>query len=100
MAGLVQGLIPKSPDADLDGSELDEHYHEQRRVFYVGLTRCTHVIVLSKYEVAGFRDAMRSGISVGGWAGRGIKRTLASEFMGELGPELPRPVSGASWKCE
>lgn len=42
----LEGLIPVY-DNDLSGEELDRHFQEQRRVFYVGMTRCEENLVVS-----------------------------------------------------
>jgi DNA helicase II / ATP-dependent DNA helicase PcrA len=39
IAGCVQGLLPRLPDADLTVAERRAQMEEQRRLFYVGITR-------------------------------------------------------------
>ncbi len=45
----IQGLIPNIDD-ELSGSEKEEFLSEQRRLFYVALTRAKEYLVLSSFK--------------------------------------------------
>lgn len=87
--GCMQGLIPMATDE----SDLEE----QRRLFYVAITRTKKTLVLSsvvelpwslakKMKVCFQRPYRREG--------EVFVRTIASQFLSELGPACPRAVTG------
>lgn len=91
VAGTVEGLIP-NVDAGAPPAEQVRVLEEQRRLFYVAVTRCTEVLVISSALTITPREAMAMGAAItrGG-------RTVASRFLAELGPSAPRNVVGATW---
>jgi len=98
LAGLVEGLIPRiDPDA-LPG-EQQEALEEQRRLFFVGMTRTTRVLVLSSYSELDDGTVHHLQIGHGKRFGRAF-RTLTSRFVAELGRDLPRAVRGEDWLPE
>jgi DNA helicase II / ATP-dependent DNA helicase PcrA len=97
LAGLVQGLIPGTPDPRLSPQDRAAFLEEQRRLFYVGLTRTTRVLVLSSYVRLPIRLAMKLGVVGQGYPRGGQVRVQASEFVGQLGPTRPRAVIGSAW---
>lgn len=101
VAGCVEGLLPTAPDPDLTLAENNASLEEQRRLFYVGLTRCKSdpacnqpgTLILTSSRTMGLADAMQSGIS----PARVVYATAyvhASRFMRELGPGAPAAVAG------
>ena len=96
LAGLVEGLIPRIDD---DASEPQQvaALEEQRRLFFVGMTRTTRVLVLSSYSQLEDTLVHQLNIPHGPRNGRFL-RTLASRFIGELGGELPRAIRGEDWR--
>jgi DNA helicase-2/ATP-dependent DNA helicase PcrA len=100
IAGLVEGLIPRAPRPRYSPEERTEHAHEQRRVLFVGVTRCSSTLVLSKFQLASINDARRGQFETGNWAGRGIKRVVASTLLDELGHECPGAVRGDRWEYD
>jgi superfamily I DNA/RNA helicase len=100
VAGCVDGLIPTLKE-DLEGSEEVRHMSEQRRLFYVALTRCTDMLVLSlpaKIERAtAHRMRLRLRPNVG-TAKHGVP--FASRFVNELGPAAPQPITGEVWAAK
>ena len=100
IAGLVQGLIPRRPDPSYTREERTEHRKEQRRVLYVGITRTTQTLVLSKFQRILSGAAHVAGVSTGRWVGSGVRSAIASSFMSQLGPELPRAVRGDRWEYD
>ena len=91
VAGCVQGLIP-SFDSDLTLAEAANQFREQRRLFYVAITRVRELLVLSSAAHIDHRLAHRIGAIV-----RGAGRAVTSDFINELGPGAPRPRLGHDW---
>ncbi len=95
VAGCIEGLSPYV-DGSLDGPERERSLQEQRRLFYVAITRTTSRLVLSsvttlpREHAHTMRVPIRSGDHEHG-------RTIASRFLHELGASLPAPVRGADW---
>lgn len=90
----VQGLIPIR-SLTTDPSERAEVLREQRRLFYVSLTRPTDTLVLSSCRGVKRALAYKLGMPV-----RGRSRTvsfIASKFLSELGPSAPASKTGADW---
>ncbi|MHB0981027.1 MAG: UvrD-helicase domain-containing protein [Thermoleophilia bacterium] len=98
IAGLVEGLVPRTPKGNLTGPALEEHEHEQRRILYVGITRPTAELVLSRFQEIDMHSALRSGAATGAWTGQGVKRTVSSSLLRELGPELPPVIRAEEWE--
>jgi DNA helicase II / ATP-dependent DNA helicase PcrA len=95
VAGCIQGLIPfqdfKKPHA-----EQQAILAEQRRLFYVAITRCTEILVLSSARTLERKLAFKLGAKVSGGYGA-VGTTVSSQFFGELGPQAPQPEVGANW---
>ena len=101
IAGCVEGLLPRRPDDDMTVAEKKEHLEEQRRLFYVGVTRvaavpadgkpgtllitCSQQMPLSEALSAGIKPAQQT---------YGTAELVASRFIGELGPTAPPPEPG------
>jgi superfamily I DNA/RNA helicase len=98
LAGLIEGLIPRIKQ-DLTEAEQQAALEEQRRLFFVGMTRTTRVLVLSSYSQLPFVLCKQLNASFGRRV-RGTDRvvTIASRFLGELGPELPDGIRGDDWR--
>jgi superfamily I DNA/RNA helicase len=95
IVGCIHGLIP-FVDSDLPAVERPAHLQEQRRVFYVALTRAKEILVVS--SVASIPRAMSHQIGAvlqGGNAQHG--NTIACQFLHELGPQAPAASLGADW---
>ncbi len=95
IADCVQGLIPFIDD-DEPLVEQDASLKEQRRLFYVAITRCTEVLVISSIAKMGKQLAYSIGARLR-HVRAGIGDTITSTFIGELGPNAPTPRSGADW---
>jgi superfamily I DNA/RNA helicase len=94
VTGCIEGLIPTTDSAHTP-DEAVANLEEQRRLFYVALTRCRDVLVLSSVRSLPRKVAYRIGAQVqGGW---GDCPTIASRFMYELGPQAPAACSGTDW---
>lgn len=101
IAGCVQGLLPRRPPNGLTPAERDRYLEEQRRLFYVGITRVKAVpkhgqsgkLVLTYSQQMPLANALRAGITPAGKQ-YGSAILNASQFIQELGPAAPRPVVG------
>ncbi len=94
VVGCVQGLMPWLDDRlSPDGQE--RQLQEQRRLFYVAVTRTSNVLLISGSVTYPADEAYRMLLPVreGGRAAR----VIASRFINELGPELPQAVEGGAW---
>ncbi|MCY3930451.1 MAG: ATP-dependent helicase [Acidobacteria bacterium] len=88
-----QGLIPtRAKELQLLRFESrEQELEEQRRLFYVAITRCTKVLVLSSFRRIDYADAKRMNVHAPGGM------TTASRFIRELGPTAPRSRPGVEW---
>jgi superfamily I DNA/RNA helicase len=97
IAGCVEGLLPTAPDGDANPAENHAALEEQRRLFFVGLTRVKAnpaenrpgMLVLTSSRTMSLADAMQSGIRPARVA-YGTAYVHASRFIQELGPTAPR----------
>ena len=92
VAGCIEGFIPVHP-RDVPEAEAAEILKEQRRLFYVAITRATDVLVVSSFAEIPRQLAYKTGAAVRGWSD-----TVASRFIRELGPAAPAASTGAAWK--
>jgi superfamily I DNA/RNA helicase len=95
VAGCTEGLIPFRAD-DVPQAEQDAVLQEQRRLFYVAITRCTEILVLSSAARIERQLAWRIGARVQ-QGGSAMGNTIASRFLGELGPTAPAARMGDEW---
>jgi DNA helicase II / ATP-dependent DNA helicase PcrA len=89
VASCVEGWIP-TLDRRLQGAPADRDLEEQRRLFYVALTRTKETLVISSFLGMPVQTAHQMQVSFSGQSG-GRAKCLASRFLGELGPSAPRP---------
>lgn len=97
VAGCVQGLIPFQDDASTP-DEREEILKEQRRLFYVAVTRCTERLVISSFARIHRKLAHKIGARTV-WGPTPTGRTVASEFLQELGPSSPVAQTGGNWQA-
>lgn len=98
IAGCVTGIIP-SIDSQAPLAEQNRQRQEQRRLFFVGITRSTDVLVLSSAVRMPYAAALQMNMPV--TARKGPNAILqASPFLSELGPTAPQPVSGNMWRAQ
>ena len=74
LTGCEEGLLPLTPRAALDSAAEQEHLAEERRLFFVGLTRSAETLYLCS---AGERQ---------GFAG--TEHQIPSRFLAEIPAEL------------
>jgi DNA helicase II / ATP-dependent DNA helicase PcrA len=98
LAGLVDGLMPRIDPDDIP-KEQRAQLEEQRRLFFVGMTRTTDILVFSSYSQLAVAVAQQLRVRRGGFipGGAGAYRVFASPFLEETGPTLPAAVRGIDW---
>lgn len=94
VVGCIEGLIPFM-DGDTD-AERNRSLEEQRRLFYVAITRTRNVLVLSSVTQLPRDLAHRMGAYVQRGGNPTHAHTIASRFLSELGPSRPAAVLGTS----
>lgn len=92
VVGCIEGLIPFIRQ-DATDEERSRDLEEQRRLFYVAITRPRQTLVLSSITQLPRDLAHRMGARVGS-GGRTSANTIASRFLSELGSERPEAVLG------
>jgi DNA helicase II / ATP-dependent DNA helicase PcrA len=80
-----EGLIPRI-DYDEPLVRQQSSLEEQRRMFYLALTRTTETLVLSSIAHIPMQQALQMGLGVQGGG--------ASQFIAQLGPSRPAAISG------
>jgi len=101
IAGCVEGLLPMRPDPSLSPQSKAAFIEEQRRLFYVGISRVKAspmtgqpgTLLLTYSQQMPLATAMSAGISPAG-VNYGTAILNASRFIAELGPFAPTPVAG------
>jgi superfamily I DNA/RNA helicase len=101
IAGCVEGLLPKQPDANLPPNEQLAQLEEQRRLFYVGISRVKSVpqdgkpgtLILTYSMQMSRATAMGAGIQPAQF-NYGDAHLHASRFIANLGPAAPPPLAG------
>jgi DNA helicase-2/ATP-dependent DNA helicase PcrA len=101
IAGCVEGLLPKQPEPGIPPAEADAMIEEQRRLFFVGITRVKAsaaenkpgTLILTYAREMPSSAALQAGIAASKTQ-YGKARLIASRFIKELGPSAPAPVAG------
>jgi DNA helicase II / ATP-dependent DNA helicase PcrA len=101
VAGCVEGLLPRQPEAGTPLAEAAAMVEEQRRLFFVGISRVKAVphagkpgtLILTYSRRMRIADAMGAHIRFASTAGN-FARLNASRFIGEFGQHAPQPVAG------
>lgn len=97
IAGCVSGILPTIRATDpLD--QQSRQWQEQRRLFFVGLTRSTETLVLSSAVHMPVAAALQMGVTVSSIS-HGMAVLQASPFLAELGAQAPQPQTGAAWRA-
>lgn len=94
VAGCIEGFVP-TIQTDLSPQDKRRSLDEQRRLFYVAITRTTRTLVLSSITSLPCADAFKMGAKVlMRRRGQTPVPTVASRFLSELGPLRPATVAG------
>jgi superfamily I DNA/RNA helicase len=99
VVGCVAGALPTISDG-LSPSAEAAHFAEQRRLFYVAITRATHTLVLSGAATMTMRDAMRAGVRHAGFVRgqQGVVHTRSTPYLAEMGATVPPTLTGPQWR--
>lgn len=95
IVGCIRGLLPFVDD-ELTSAEALAHIQEQRRLFYVALTRAKEILVLSSAASCPRQLAHKIGAIVRGGNSQ-TGKTIACEFLEELGPQALPAHLGTTW---
>jgi DNA helicase-2/ATP-dependent DNA helicase PcrA len=96
IAGCVAGALP-SLNAAIPANQQAPREQEQRRLFYVALTRATETLVISSPVRMSMAEAAGMGLPT--ILRHGGKVVLhASPFIGQLGPTRPRTETTSQWR--
>ena len=97
--GLSDAAIPGEKRLDYPGSD-EEFLGEQRRLFYVSLTRSTNTLVLSRALWIGFGEAKQLNFAVQ-YSNNAAISLPATQFLRDIVGKLPPAQSGEKWAgCE
>jgi DNA helicase-2/ATP-dependent DNA helicase PcrA len=103
IAGCIKGLLPSDPDDEPTPEEQVAHLEEQRRLFYVGLTRVKAdpaknwpgTLLLTSSWTMTSRAAKQSKLPDGSFGVANGRATVqTSQFIRELGPAAPASRPG------
>ncbi|MGE0353849.1 MAG: 3'-5' exonuclease, partial [Gemmatimonadales bacterium] len=100
IAGAMAGAVPHI-DTALPPAEQDAQLLEQRRLFYVAITRATDTLVISAPLLLPFAQAMQAQVTVvrRRFVGRESLSVVAmSPFVAELGPSCPATITTTAWR--
>jgi DNA helicase II / ATP-dependent DNA helicase PcrA len=95
VVGCVDGTMPRL-DEKHTADEERRAIEEQRRLFYVAMTRASEELVLSSAALVPTKDAHRMGVKIFGKSSA-MQITHASRYLSELGPSAPASVSGVEF---
>ncbi|MEA2839872.1 MAG: ATP-dependent helicase UvrD/PcrA [Methylobacteriaceae bacterium] len=101
IAGCVEGLLPRQPDQEMPLADQQAMIEEQRRLFFVAISRVKAdpvaakpgTLILTSSRQMPLATAMGAGIRPASTR-FGVARLNASRFLGELGPDAPQPILG------
>jgi len=92
--GCIAGMIPSVIPQGLTPLEQQRFIEEQRRLFFVALTRTSKTLVLSSILTLPRDLAYRMRVPLGRGGDAISARTRASMFLSELGSYASQPISG------
>ena len=101
IAGCIEGLLPAEPDRATPPAERQAMIEEQRRLFYVGITRVKAdpasnkpgLLLITGSRTMSLADAMQSNIKPARQR-YGVVDVHLSRFIAELGPSAPAARAG------
>jgi superfamily I DNA/RNA helicase len=95
LLGLCDAAIPGTRRDEYPGTEA-EYLAEQKRLFYVSITRSKKTLVLSRAKHIRGSEAMRLGL-LNDVPPYSTARLAMSRFLRDIIPVLPRAVNGEDW---
>jgi DNA helicase-2/ATP-dependent DNA helicase PcrA len=96
ICGVIEGLIPRI-DNSLEGEEALRFLEEQRRLFFVGITRPKKELVISSVSRIQKTLAYQMKVKVP-WGLANDTKAIASSFLNQLGQSFPSPIAGEDWQ--
>ncbi len=95
LLGACDEAIPGQPKEEYPGTA-EEYFEEQRRLFYVSITRSKKTLVISRATSAETGEAMRMGLAIE--PGHGYRVNLKmSRFLRDIVNQLPTAIDGKKW---
>lgn len=94
--GLCEEAIPGTRREEYPGTD-SEFMEEQRRLFYVSITRSKKTLVLSRAKSIARGQAKQLGLQVSG-GGRFRAVLKMSQFLRDINDDLPNAESGEDWR--
>jgi len=98
--GCIAGMIPSVIPQDLTSVEQVRFIEEQRRLFFVALTRTHKTLVLSSATALPRDLSHRMRVPLGRGGNATHARTIASRFLSELGHSAPNPITGRQFLAQ
>ncbi|HUU41388.1 MAG TPA: ATP-dependent helicase, partial [Desulfatiglandales bacterium] len=98
--GCIAGMIPSIIPKDYTPSQQVRFIEEQRRLFFVALTRSKQTLVLSSVSTLPRNMAHRMRVPLGHGGNATHAMTISSMFLGELGHSAPSPVTGQQFLAQ
>jgi DNA helicase II / ATP-dependent DNA helicase PcrA len=95
ICGVIEGLIPRV-DHELNGDDATRQIEEQRRLFFVGITRPKQELVISTVSWIPKALAYTMGVKVP-WTWSKETKAIASSFLTQLGDTFPNPIAANEW---
>jgi superfamily I DNA/RNA helicase len=95
IVGVVQDLLPHPPKLKWTVNQKLKDLEEQRRMFYVGLTRAKKELILSYFEQIDIQLGRKMRLPAED--SRSYISTKYSPFLPELGPSCPDPKRGEEY---
>jgi ATP-dependent DNA helicase UvrD/PcrA len=96
ICGAIEGLIPRT-DLSLDSDAANRFLEEQRRLFFVGITRAKKELVISTVSKIKKKLANSIGLKVHPGISTDMKSAI-SPFLYQLGHDFPGIIAGENWK--
>jgi len=92
IAGCVDAFIPRI-SINISADKQKEQFEEQKRLFYVALTRTRNYLFISSFLKFPSGEASKMGAKFR-YQNKAIGLTFASRFLQQLGGKVPSAVSG------
>lgn len=98
----LDGIVPTVKDKWSD-EEKQDAYDEQRRLFYVAVTRSSDELLISSAKRLPWGEAQQLGVRFGATRdvnGVLVVECLATPYLAECGAALPMPLNGPIWLAQ
>ncbi len=95
LLGTCDEAVPGRRREEYPGTD-EEYIEEQRRLFYVSITRSKRTLVISRATSADKGEAMNMGLAIEPGPGYSVNLKM-SRFLRDIIAQLPRSVNGDKW---